>query len=211
MTDNQYPSVSANAGALVKIEGSRFIADLVPVETEDAALSAVESLRKKSFDATHHCYAYIIGSDRKIFRYSDDGEPSGTAGLKIYSALQSYRLSDILCVVTRYFGGTKLGVGGLGRAYHDAAMESIRHASIITKALMQEVLVRYQFSETNPVLNTVQSQHIRIAAQRYHETGGELLLLLPKTGVDRFVAAIHDATRGSASISCGSERTVIVL
>jgi uncharacterized YigZ family protein len=210
MMDEQYPSISSNAGALIKREGSRFIADLVPVETEDAAMSAVESLRKKSFDATHHCFAYIIGSDRKIFRYSDDGEPSGTAGLKIYSALQSYRLSDILCVVTRYFGGIKLGAGGLGRAYHEAATESIRHASIITKALMQEMIVRYQFSETNPVLNTVQSQHIRIAAQRYHETGGELCLFLPKSGVDRFVAAMNDATRGSVVISCGSERTVVV-
>lgn len=208
--DERYPSVMSPASAVMKTEGSRFIADIVPADSESVAISAVETIRKKFHDATHHCFAYIVGHERNIFRYSDDGEPSGTAGLKIYSALQSHQLSDVLCVVTRYFGGTKLGVGGLGRAYHDAALECIRNASIITKALMQVVIVRYQFTETNPVLNTIQSHRIRIAEQRYHESGGELHLLVPKYGVEQFIAILNDATRGTALISYGSERTVIV-
>jgi len=208
--DERFPSIAARTTAQITRDGSRFIADLVPIDSEEAAIESVEVLRKKFFDATHHCYAYRIGPPKNNDRYSDDGEPSGSAGLKIYSALQSHRLSDVVCVVTRYFGGIKLGVGSLGRAYHDAAVECIHNASIITKAMMRTVIVRYLFSETNPVLNTVQSQHIRITEQQYHETGGEIHLLVPISGVDRFLQVINDATRGSAVISLGIQKTVVV-
>jgi uncharacterized YigZ family protein len=205
--DVRYSSVQAAVSAQLKVEGSRFIADLFPVRTEQEAAAALESIRKKYFDATHHCYAYVIGAEKKIFRYSDDGEPSGTAGVKIYTAVQSYNLSDILCVVTRYYGGTKLGVGGLGRAYHESAMEGIRAAVIVTKVLVQEMIVQFPFAETNPVMNIIHAHNLAVAEQHFSADGAAVTLLMPPSETDAMKTRIVNATRGSAQITMGGMRT----
>jgi uncharacterized YigZ family protein len=206
--DDRYSSIQAAVSAQLKVEGSRFIADLFPVRTEQEAAAALESVRKKYFDATHHCFAHVIGAEKKIIRYSDDGEPSGTAGVKICAAVQSYNLSDILLVVTRYFGGTKLGVGGLGRAYHEAALEGIRAAVIVTKSLVQEMHVQFPFTETNPVMNIIHAHKIAVAEQHFSADGATVTLLLPSSGIDEMKTRIVNATRGSAQITFGGTRTI---
>ena len=108
---------------------SRFIADFIPVSSETDALDQLQSIRKKYYDARHHCYAYVIGSQSELYKCSDDGEPSGTAGLPILNVLRGNGFSDVLCVVTRYFGGVLLGTGGLTRAYSDAALSALRSSS----------------------------------------------------------------------------------
>lgn len=208
--NGRYSSVQAPASAQWKVEGSRFIADLVPAATEDDAGTALASIRKKYFDATHHCYAYVIGAERAVVRYADDGEPSGTAGVKIYAALRARGISDVLCVVTRYFGGTKLGGGGLGRAYYDAALHGIRSAVIVTKEVVRELLVQYPFTETNPVMKVITAHRVRIAEQHFNADGAAVTLLLPPSDVEIVKAAIVDATRASARIVIGGFRTEIL-
>jgi len=206
--DEIFSSVQSHTTAQIKIEGSRFIADVFPVLTEEDAKTQLEAIRKKYFDATHHCFAYVIGAEKKIVRYSDDGEPSGTAGVKIHSAIQSKNLSDILLVVTRYFGGTKLGVGGLGRAYSDSAENGIARAAVIAKALIQEMQVAFPFTETNPVMNIINSHKLIIAATTYTDERSIITIHVLPSQTTSIKDLFVNATRGSAEISLGEKKTV---
>ncbi|MBI2428919.1 MAG: YigZ family protein [Ignavibacteriales bacterium] len=205
-----YHSIHSSVTAQIKVEGSRFIANAVPVVTEAEADEHLEGIRKKYFDATHHCFAYVIGAERSIVRYSDDGEPSRTAGVKIYSAIQSKNLSDILVTVTRYFGGTKLGVGGLGRAYYEAAFHGIESADIITKAAMTIIEIRFGFNDTNAVMNTIHSAKYKIIDTQYSDTKSILRLLVPQLNTDKFISILTDATHARAEISTAGRQIVTI-
>lgn len=207
--DEVYRSVVSHTSAQIKVEGSRFIADVMPCGTEEEARTHLEGIRKQYFDATHHCYAYIIGADRKTLRYSDDGEPNGTAGVKIHSAILAKEVSDTLVVVTRYFGGTKLGVGGLGRAYFESAEHALSRAPLIAKALIQELRVTFPFPETNPVMNLITTQKLRIAATEYSEESTIITLHLLPSQITAISAQFINATRAAARIESGSTRTVV--
>lgn len=111
---------------------SRFIAKCIPIKSEDEAKEEIKKIKKEFFDARHHCFAYIIGSDSKIKKCSDDGEPSNTAGKVILDTLENEKLFNIICIVTRYFGGIKLGTGGLKRAYRDATRDAIEKSEIVS-------------------------------------------------------------------------------
>ncbi|MFZ4619936.1 MAG: IMPACT family protein [Bacteroidota bacterium] len=207
--DEIFPSVRSEFSASIKVEGSRFIADLFPVTEEEEAKNKLGDVRKRYYDATHHTFAYIIGAEKNIVRYSDDGEPSGTAGVKIHSALTAKNCSDVLLVVTRYFGGTKLGVGGLGRAYFDSAEAVLSAAQFISKAVVTEMLVSFPFSETNPVMNLINTQKLRIAQTMYTEERSIITLQILPSFYSALQLSFTNATRGSAEISAGSTQTVI--
>ena len=128
-----YKSISSLSEGLYKELGSRFIAKAYPVEGEEEVKAIVDSLRKEYHDARHHCYAYRIGPAGSIWRANDDGEPSGSAGRPILGQIDSAGLSDVLVVVIRYFGGIKLGVPGLIRAYKTATADALCQASVIEK------------------------------------------------------------------------------
>ena len=113
------------------INRSRFIGRCFPVETEDAALAQLAAIRKQHYDATHNCYAYRIGTRGQTARFSDDGEPSGTAGMPMMEVLNANGITNVLCIVTRYFGGILLGAGGLVRAYARGAAEAVRAAGVL--------------------------------------------------------------------------------
>ena len=120
--EDTFITIDHNDRAEIKVKGSRFIAESFLADTLEAALVKLDSVRKREFQATHHCYAYVLGMTlAPQFKYSDDGEPSGTAGRPIYDLIVGRSLTNLLVVVTRYFGGTKLGAGGLVHAYSDAA------------------------------------------------------------------------------------------
>lgn len=204
-----YHSVQSGSTAQIKVEGSRFIADALPAVTEEEAKERLEEVRKRYFDATHHCYAYVIGGEKRTVRYSDDGEPSGTAGVKIHSAIEAKDLADILVVVTRYFGGTKLGVGGLGRAYFDAAAELLAAASFIRKAVVQELRVTFPFDATNPVMNFISHQQLTIARTEYTADAAVITLHLLPSAVEGVQRHLTDATRGSVTLEMGERRTVV--
>lgn len=131
---NENLTIKESKKAKLKEKGSIFIAQAFPVVSEDEAKAWVEAVKKEFFDATHYCFAFRIGKGKnEIFRYSDAGEPRGTAGKPIWRAIQSRNLTDILVVVTRYFGGVKLGTGGLSRAYHASALKVLDECEIIKK------------------------------------------------------------------------------
>ena len=130
---DSYRSVAARAEGLFKDNGSRFIAFICPVETEEEVRDLVSAFRKEYHDARHHCYAYRIGPAGSIWRANDDGEPSGSAGRPILGQIDSAGLSDVLVVVIRYFGGIKLGVPGLIRAYKTATADALCQATVIEK------------------------------------------------------------------------------
>lgn len=121
-----YYSITEKKSFEEKIRGSRFIANIFPIESKDDIDLILAKVRKEYYDSTHNCFAYILGSDGLDYRANDDGEPNGSAGNPILFSIKKYRLSDVLVIVTRFYGGTKLGVGGLARAYGGVAEEVIK-------------------------------------------------------------------------------------
>lgn len=208
--DESYLSVRSAVESEIKVEGSRFIADLYPVCGEEEVQSYLNTIRKKYFDATHHCYAYVIGAGRSLVRHSDDGEPSGTAGVKILSAIQSKNLSDVLIIVTRYFGGTKLGIGGLGRAYYESAREAIDAAEIVTKMLMHVVEIQFAFDQTNAVLHAMHTSGIKIVHTEYTNEGSTVRVLVPPSKYEHCSSLLTNATRGQVHCSI-VDQTIVVL
>ena len=205
---DEYASIAAHCNVQLKVEGSKFISDAFPITSEDDVISFLEGIKKKYFDATHHCFAFVIGKKQTSFRYSDDGEPSGTAGIKIFSAIQSHNFSDTLVVVTRYFGGTKLGVGGLGRAYYDAAQLVLQHAKPITKQCVVRLRISFFHEEMNGVMNTITKNKIIIAKREYTDIVA-FLLYVPKSFVEQLSLQLTNATRGQLTIELQHEETII--
>lgn len=152
MSQDFYLTISKPLRAAeLKVVGSRFIADLYPVSTKEEVESYLERIRKEFYDATHHCYAFRLGANAELTRAADDGEPSGTAGKPILMVLEGAKLTNVLCIVTRYFGGTKLGTGGLARAYADAAKLAVEDAEIKTVYHMKELRLTYAFDDMSGV------------------------------------------------------------
>ena len=136
----------------IKDNGSRFIALAYPVETLEQIREIVSSLKKEYHDARHHCYAYRLGYKGDVFRANDDGEPSSSAGRPILGQIDSNCLSDILIVVVRYFGGIKLGIPGLIRAYKSSSADALAHAEIITKTATRHYRLSFGYMEMNGVM-----------------------------------------------------------
>ena len=130
---------------------SRFIANVAPVSSEEEATAFIESIRKKYYDARHNCPAFIIGRNRELTRCSDDGEPSGTAGKPILEVLLSAGVTNVAVVVTRYFGGTLLGTGGLVRAYTQATKEGLADAGIATMRFGKELTIGIDYTDVGKV------------------------------------------------------------
>lgn len=137
-----------------KEKGSVFISQIFYVDSEEAAKKILEKIRKKYFDATHNCYAYRIFPD--ITKYSDDGEPKGSAGVRIYNAIIHRDLFNTLLIVTRYFGGTKLGIGHLGNAYYSSACEVIENTEVVIKKLYRRIQIKSDFSYSNLIYRMLQ-------------------------------------------------------
>ncbi|AZA82123.1 hypothetical protein C1637_10175 [Chryseobacterium lactis] len=136
---------------LIKEKGSKFIGFAFPVHHETELRAALEKIREEHPKATHHCYAFRIGLNGENYRANDDGEPSGSAGLPIYNQLLAHEITNILVIVVRYYGGTKLGVSGLVKAYKESAKVTLEEANIITKELETEVEIQFNFNQQNTI------------------------------------------------------------
>lgn len=152
---DSYKSISGRSQGLFKDNGSRFIALAYPVETESEVREIVGALKKEYHDARHHCYAYRLGYKGDVFRASDDGEPSSSAGRPILGQIDSNELSDILIVVVRYFGGIKLGIPGLIRAYKTSSADAIANAEIVTKVASRLYRLEFGYMEMNSVMKVI--------------------------------------------------------
>ncbi len=146
---------------------SKFLAFAYPVETEEEVKQYVAAIQKKYYDARHACYAYMLGADRRRFRANDDGEPSGTAGKPILGQINSNKLTNILIIVIRYFGGVKLGTSRLIQAYRQAAAEAISAADIIEKTIDQTITITFPFPSMNAVMKIVKDLEPQIVGQGY--------------------------------------------
>jgi len=164
-----YLTIATPSQGLFKDRGSRFIGFAYPVDTEEEIKEFLKLLKKKYYDATHHCYAYAIGIERELFRQNDDGEPSGTAGKPIYGQILSQQLTHIFIVVVRYYGGTKLGVPGLINAYREAASDAIANAQIITKILQEKISLEFDYPDSEKVMKVLKKEGAKILEQKYEE------------------------------------------
>ena len=170
ITPDSYRSIATKSEGLFKDNGSRFIALAYPVETEDEVREIVSSLKKEYHDARHHCYAYRLGYRGDIFRANDDGEPSSSAGKPILGQIDSNGLSDILIVVVRYFGGIKLGIPGLIRAYRTSSADAIANSEIVTKIASRRFRLEFGYLEMNSVMKIIKDMKLEPAGQDFGNT-----------------------------------------
>lgn len=187
---------------------SRFIANVKPVKTEEEALEFINYIKSKYWNATHNVYAYVIG-ENIAQRYSDDGEPQGTAGIPTLQAVKNLGLQNVVIVVTRYFGGILLGVGGLIRAYGKSAKEGLVEAHIVTEKVCKKMAVVMDYSMLGKVQSEIISQGFIIENIIYQEN--VLIEVLVNRGdLDRFKKVLMDIFSGEADINVVGDKTVLL-
>ena len=184
----------------VIIKKSRFISSVCPVETEEAALEFIEGLRKKYWDASHNCYAYIIGTKNPVMRCSDDGEPSKTAGKPMLDILVSHELTNLVVVVTRYFGGTLLGTGGLVKAYQSAAIAGLDNSRIIKKELAHRYELTTDYNLVGKLQYYISQEELPLLSSDYSDIV-TLNILVPIGKVSTFQKKITELTSGTALLT----------
>ncbi len=196
---NQYKTVKHPGTGEIVEKRSRFIANVKPVTTEEEALSFLNELKQKYWDARHNVYAYII-RENNIMRYSDDGEPGGTAGMPVLDMLKKEDLTDVIVVVTRYFGGILLGTGGLVHAYSKSAKEGILAAEIKNMILCQKILLKCDYNLVGKLQYEIQGkENIFIGDTEYTEDV-VISVFIPCENVDNFINNIIDKTNGNVEI-----------
>jgi uncharacterized YigZ family protein len=159
---DEYKTIAEPSQGSFRDKGSKFLAFAFPAASEQEVKQHLEALRKQYYDATHHCYAYVLGFDKSAYRFNDDGEPSGTAGRPIYGQLLSADLTNTLMVVVRYYGGTNLGVPGLIHAYKTAALEAINHATILNKIVKETYEIEYPYEAMNDVMKIIKDEILEV-------------------------------------------------
>ena len=164
---DSYKSIAAESRGLFKDNGSRFIAHAYPVETEEEVKEIVAALKKEYYDARHHVFAYRLGYLGDKFRANDDGEPSGSSGRPVLGQIDSNELSDILVVVVRYFGGIKLGIPGLIRAYKTATADAIANAEIVEKIACKRYKVHFGYMGMNSVMKVFKDMGLEQKNQQF--------------------------------------------
>ena len=159
--EDTYKTISKPGEGFFKDRGSKFLAFAYPLETEEEVKEVLNRLRKEYYDARHHCYSYILGPDKSAYRINDDGEPSGSAGKPIHGQLLSYDLTNILVVVIRYFGGTKLGIPGLINAYREATRDALNNTEIITKRVNVYFEIEYDYPLMGNVMRIIKDEDLQ--------------------------------------------------
>ena len=195
---DSYKTVSWESETSMTEKKSKFIANVRPVDNETEALEFLNKIRSRYPDATHNVYAYVI-DENNIFRYSDDGEPSGTAGMPVLDTIRKEGIVDCLVVVTRYFGGTLLGTGGLVHAYGASAKEGLLKSKIIKRCLCNIVSVNVDYSLSGKIQYKAASENYIVEDTVYGENVEFLICVKPEE-TERFIKDITDLTNGKAQM-----------
>ena len=186
------------------VEKSTFIGYAKPIKTEEEAVEFVNEIKKKHKDATHNVWAYTIGENMNIQRYSDDGEPQGTAGIPTLEVIKKEDLRDVVVVVTRYFGGIKLGAGGLVRAYTKGAKVGIEAGIVIEKVKYSEVKIKIEYTQLGRIQNEIMNLGFKVKDTIYSEDV-ELIVYVRNEEAQSLMDRIIDITSGTADVSLGEE------
>jgi len=185
-----YLTIAQPATGNYKNKGSKFFAYAYPVNNEEEIKQHLNYLRKKYFDARHHCYAYRLGADKQTHRANDDGEPTYSAGKPILGQIQSKELTDILIVVVRYFGGTLLGVSGLIEAYKGAAADALNNAIIIEKTDDDIYEILFDFAQMNEVMKIMKEERLKELSRNF-DVKGTLTFAVRKNHSDKILAMFN--------------------
>ncbi|MCM3602666.1 YigZ family protein [Robertmurraya korlensis] len=197
-----YQTIKGYGEHEIVIEKSRFIAHISRAETEEEAIEFIQSIKKKHWNATHNCSAYLIGEHDLIQKANDDGEPSGTAGVPILEVLKKRKLKDTVVVITRYFGGIKLGAGGLIRAYGKATSEGLNATGIVERKLMQVVHVKVDYTWLGKLENELRASIYEIKEIHYLDAV-EFEVFVEEAQVGQFNDWMIEMTNGQGKISTG--------
>lgn len=157
---------AASEEVLYKEKNSKFFGYAFPVTTEEEIKEILERLRKEHFSARHWCYAYQIGTEKIQYRANDDGEPNNSAGMPIYGQVQSFEVTNVLVVVIRYFGGVKLGVGGLISAYKIAAQMALENSEIVERTIDKHFVISFGYANMNKVMRIIKEKNLQIISQK---------------------------------------------
>ncbi|KKK38797.1 hypothetical protein WQ57_07420 [Mesobacillus campisalis] len=201
---SHYYTVKSYGEHEINIQKSRFIAYVDRAETEQEAQEFIQNIKKKHWDATHNCSAYLIGEHDQIQKANDDGEPSGTAGVPILEVLKKRKLKDTVVVVTRYFGGIKLGAGGLIRAYGKATSEGLNATGIVERKLMRVMHTTIDYTLLGKVENELRSSVYSIKEIHYLDKV-EIETFVEDGQTDHFTAWMVEMTNGQGEISAGEQ------
>jgi len=197
MTSRMYTTLLSSAQHLETLKGSEFLTYAVPVASPQAALEWVKTVRRDHPDATHVCWAYRVGA---AYRFSDDGEPSGTAGMPIYKALEGSGLDCVAVAVVRYYGGTKLGAGGLARAYGGGAAEALRTAPRLEVRPRVHILLSVPFEFSSALFHLLESVVLEDRQDTYTEAGLTVQAWALEDDVNALELSLRDATRGRGEL-----------
>lgn len=186
----------------IEIKKSRFICFLKRIESEEEAKDFIQQIKKEHWKANHNCSAFVLGERSEIQRSSDDGEPSGTAGVPMLEVLKKNELINVCAVVTRYFGGTKLGAGGLIRAYSGSVAQAIAATGIVEGRLQQEVFVKLEYSNWGKMENFITIEHLAIKDTQFTDQV-VVTCMVDENQIDSFEAQVTDLLNGQVSFTLG--------
>lgn len=181
-----------------KEKGSLFIGQAYYVNSVESSESKLEEVRRKHYDATHNCFAYNLFGDQ--FKYSDDGEPNGTAGIRIYNAIQHFNIVNAIIVVTRYYGGTKLGVGPLGKAYYNAAFGVLESAQKLEKELYHQISVKFDFDMMSNVHHFLSQKEVKKMESKFEDKPEITCYIIPASIAD-LKENLSQASKGKIEIN----------
>ncbi len=196
---NEYQTLRGPASWEDEIKKSRFIAYVKPVETEKEANEFIDAIKKRNKDARHNVPIFVLGQGQELQRYSDDGEPSGTAGIPILEMIKNKGLTNLALVVTRYFGGIKLGTGGLVRAYTHVAQRALDEAGIVSKTLLSKFVVKVDYSMHGKVQNFLYDSKYILDETEFDDSVHMFIYARPNDE-DEFTNSIINITNGKAEM-----------
>lgn len=199
-----YLTVKQTGSYEINIQKSRFIAHIKRAETEEEAIAFIDQIKKEHWNATHNCSAYLIGENDQIQKANDDGEPSGTAGVPMLEVLKKRKLKDTVVVVTRYFGGIKLGAGGLIRAYGKSTSEGLNHVGIVERKLMTTVSIKVDYGWLGKLENELRSSVYALQDILYADAV-EFIVYVEEAQVEQFHAWMINLTNAQCEIENGEQ------
>lgn len=170
MNEDDYLTIAGRSEGVYKEKGSKFFAYTFPVFSDDDIKSQLELIKKEHPKARHHCFAFRLGMDKNQYRANDDGEPSGSAGKPILGQIDSFGLTNVIAIVVRYFGGTKLGVPGLINAYRQSTMDAFNDADIVTKTVENQYEISFGYDKMSDVMNALKKNNINILSQVFKDS-----------------------------------------